>query len=308
MTEQSTIVVYPLDGTNRKFVVPYEYLARSFNKITLLGDTRRELTLGTDYRFITANQIETTQAWGEDGVYTAIELKRTTPAAQRLVDFYDGSVLRSRDLNISAIQSIHIAAEAKDAAQYTLGENGDGDLDARLRKVVNLKKATKPTDAVPFGQLEGYSDIVALEEAREITEEYAEEAAFAVGEVRDLKDQTSSLAQTATEKATQSTEQAERAEQAAQQGQSAADRAEDAYDAIYNSGALQSASIYETIADGLAGVADGEYFWVYPNSLNSIENLTLFKRVNVMTEEQLYVQYDLNQYMVEEGTTWEAEQ
>ena len=272
MTEQSTIVVYPLDGTNRKFVVPYEYLARSFNKVTLLGDTRRELTLGTDYRFITANQIETTQAWGEAGGYTAIELKRTTPAAQRLVDFYDGSVLRSRDLNISAIQAIHIAAEAKDAAQYTLGENGDGDLDARLRKVVNLKKATKPTDAVPFGQLEGYSDIVALEEAREITEEYAEEAAFAVGEIRDLKDQTSSLAQTATEKATQSTVQAVRSENAADRAetvvtqavqdvvavvQSDADRAEAASDA-----AFVNADVYPDVAAGRAAVEIGEQFQV----------------------------------------------
>lgn len=88
----------------------------------------------------------------------------------------------------------------------------------------------------------------------------------------------------------------------------AADRSEAAYDAINSSGALQSASIYETIAEGLAGVADDEYFWVYPNNLNSIENLTLFKRVDAMTEEQLYVQYDLNQYMIEEGAAWGAEQ
>jgi|SRR5690554_2362936 len=88
--------------------------------------------------------------------------------------------------------------------------------------------------------------------------------------------------------------------------ENAADRAEAAYDAIYNSGALQSAGIYETIADGLAGVDDDEYFWVYPNSLNSIENLTLFKRVDAMTEELLFVQYNLNEYMIEEGANWGA--
>lgn len=86
----------------------------------------------------------------------------------------------------------------------------------------------------------------------------------------------------------------------------AADRAEAAYDAIHNSGALQSASIYETIADGLSGVADDEYFWVYPNSLNSIDNLTLFKRVDATTEELLYVQYNLNAFMIEEGANWET--
>ena len=90
--------------------------------------------------------------------------------------------------------------------------------------------------------------------------------------------------------------------------QSAADRAEDAYVAIYNSGALQSSSIYETITEGLDGTSDGEYFWVYPNNLNSIENLTLFKRVDAMTEELLFVQYNLNEYMSEEGAEWETEQ
>lgn len=70
--------------------------------------------------------------------------------------------------------------------------------------------------------------------------------------------------------------------------------------------ALQSTSIYDTIADGLSGVADDGYFWVYPNSLNSIDNLTIFKRVDATTEELIYVQYDLNDFMIEEGANWEA--
>lgn len=88
--------------------------------------------------------------------------------------------------------------------------------------------------------------------------------------------------------------------------EAAADRAEDAYDAIVNSGALQSAGIFETIEDGLAAVGDGDYFWVYPNELNSIDNLTLFKRVDAMTEELLFVQYNLNAFMIEEGANWET--
>lgn len=92
----------------------------------------------------------------------------------------------------------------------------------------------------------------------------------------------------------------------ANRAETAADRAEDAYNAIINSSALQSASLYETIADGLAGVEDGEYFWVYPNDLNSIDNLALFKRVDAVTEELLYVHYNLNAFMVEEGANWET--
>ena len=84
MAEQSTISVYPLDGTNRKFVVPYEYLARRFVTVTLLGTDRKPLVLGTDFRFISANQIETTQAWGDTQGYANIEVRRETSATQRL--------------------------------------------------------------------------------------------------------------------------------------------------------------------------------------------------------------------------------
>ena len=157
MAEQSTIAVYPLDGTNRKFVVPYEYLARRFVTVTLLGTDRKPLVLGTDFRFISANQIETTQAWGDTQGYANIEVRRKTSATQRLVDFYDGSVLRARDLNVSAIQTIHIAEEARNLAGETLAENLEGNLDARFRKMVNLGVGTDDFDAVTVGQMKTWS-------------------------------------------------------------------------------------------------------------------------------------------------------
>lgn len=157
MAEQSTITVYALNGTNRKFTIPFEYLARRFVTVTLLGTSRTELEITSGFRFLSANQIETTQAWGPAQGYTNIEVRRNTSATQRLVDFYDGSVLRSRDLNVSAIQTIHIAEEARNMAGETLAEDIDGNLDARFRKVVNVQEGTVGGDAVNYGQMVAWS-------------------------------------------------------------------------------------------------------------------------------------------------------
>ena len=150
---QSTIVVYGLTGANRRFIVPFEYLARRFVTVTLLGNTRTELVLNSDYRFIGLNEIETTAFHGVADGYDTIELRRETSATDRLVEFFDGSVLRSRDMNVSAIQTIHIAEEARNLAGDTLTTDDDGNLDARNRKMVNLAPAVNGKDAVNYDQV-----------------------------------------------------------------------------------------------------------------------------------------------------------
>ena len=156
----STIVVYPLNGSNRRFTIPYEYLARRFISVTLMGKVgvqHKPLKMNSDFRFVTLNTIETTKAWGIQDGYETIEIRRETSATDRLVEFSDGSVLRSRDLNVSAIQTIHIAEEARNLAATTLTTNDDGNLDARGRKIVNLAPATDDLDAVNFGQVKQWS-------------------------------------------------------------------------------------------------------------------------------------------------------
>lgn len=150
---QSTIVVYGLTGSNRRFIVPFEYLARRFVTVTLLGDTRTKLVLNSDYRFIGLNEIETTAAHGGADGYDTIEIRRETSATERLVEFFDGSVLRSRDMNVSAIQTIHIAEEARNLAGDTLTTDDDGNLDARNRRMVNLAPAVNGKDAINYDQV-----------------------------------------------------------------------------------------------------------------------------------------------------------
>lgn len=149
-----TVMTYQLDGATRDFNIPFEYLARKFVVVTLIGVDRKVLTLNTDYRFATKTTITTLQAWGQAQGYTQIEIRRYTSATERLVDFTDGSILRAYDLNISQIQTMHVAEEARDLTADTIGVNNEGHLDARGRRIVNVANAVDVRDAVPLGQLQ----------------------------------------------------------------------------------------------------------------------------------------------------------
>ena len=148
-----TVLTYQLDGSNRDFNIPFEYLARKFVVVTLIGVDRKVLTINTDYRFATRTTISLTKAWGPADGYTTIELRRVTSTTDRLVDFTDGSILRAYDLNVAQIQTMHVAEEARDLTADTIGVNNDGHLDARGRRIVNLANAVDDRDAVPLGQL-----------------------------------------------------------------------------------------------------------------------------------------------------------
>ncbi|ATW57755.1 tail fiber protein [Escherichia phage EG1] len=148
-----TVLTYPLDGSNRDFNIPFEYLARKFVVVTLIGVDRKVLTLNTDYRFATRTTISLTKSWGTADGYTTIELRRVTSTTDRLVDFTDGSILRAYDLNVAQIQTMHVAEEARDLTADTIGVNNNGHLDARGRKIVNLAYATGDYDAVPLKQV-----------------------------------------------------------------------------------------------------------------------------------------------------------
>lgn len=151
-TTPKTVRTYPINSAAKDFTIPFEYLARKFVVVTLIGATRRELILNTEYRFSTPTTITTTKAWGPSDNFNLIEIRRLTSATERLVDFADGSILRAYDLNISSVQSLHIAEEARDLTADTIGVNNDGNLDARARKIVNLADGVEEGDAVNLRQ------------------------------------------------------------------------------------------------------------------------------------------------------------
>lgn len=143
-----TVITYPLDGSTKDFNIPFEYLARKFVQVTLIGVDRQQLTNIDDYRFTTKTQITTNKAWAAGDGYTMIEIRRFTSATERLVDFSDGSILRAYDLNVSQIQTLHVAEEARDLTADTIGVNNQGDLDARGRRIVNVADPVADGDAI----------------------------------------------------------------------------------------------------------------------------------------------------------------
>lgn len=165
-----TVMTFPLDGSTVDFPITFDYLARKFVTITLLGTDRKALVLNQDYRFTAKNQITTTRAWSAADGYELIEIRRYTSATERLVDFQDGSILRATDLNVSQIQTLHVAEEARDLTADTIGVNNDGHLDARGRKLVNLADGTNAGDAVTVRQMQNW-DSSALNSARKAKEE-----------------------------------------------------------------------------------------------------------------------------------------
>ncbi|AKG94469.1 tail fiber protein [Delftia phage IME-DE1] len=150
MATPRTVNTWPLNGVVREFDITFDYLSRNFIQVMLIGGDFKKLVLGTDYTFVTNTRIRTTLAYQTP--YTAIEIRRVTSTTERLVEFQDASILHAQDLNIDALQVMHVAEEAREAATETIGVNGDGQLDARGRKIVNLGNAVDPQDALPLGQ------------------------------------------------------------------------------------------------------------------------------------------------------------
>lgn len=172
MAAPKTVLTYPLDGANKDFDIPFEYLARKFVSVTLLGTTRKTLTLNSDFRFISRTRITTTKPWGPADLFESVEIRRVTSATERLVDFADGSILRAYDLNTAQVQSLHIAEEARDLTADTIAVNNDGDLDARGKRLVNLADASLDSHAVTLRQEKSWaastlSNKNASEDARE---------------------------------------------------------------------------------------------------------------------------------------------
>ncbi|HGH5981068.1 TPA: phage tail fiber protein, partial [Kluyvera georgiana] len=142
----NTVYTYDLDGVTTQFNVPFEYLSRNFVVVTLVGQDRKVLVNNTDFIFTTASTIRTLKVWGSADGYQYIEVRRETSATDRLVDFQNGSILRATDLNVSSIQSMHIAEEARDLVGTTMGVDLDGNLDARGKRITNVVDGVEPGD------------------------------------------------------------------------------------------------------------------------------------------------------------------
>lgn len=147
----STIAFYIGDGTTTDFIVPFDYLAKKFVRVsrgtTILtggeyGDTSK------DYYFLDKNKVrlKVPPATGEEVI-----IRRYTSATDRVVSFKDASVLKANDLDVSSVQTIHIAEEARDVINDALLKDKQGNWDAKDKRITNVGAPVADNDAMTYG-------------------------------------------------------------------------------------------------------------------------------------------------------------
>ena len=147
----STIAFYTGDGTTTDFTVPFDYLAKKFVRVSLgvtilqggdYGDTSK------DYYFLDKNKVrlKVPPASGEE-----VTIRRYTSATDRVVSFKDASVLKANDLDVSSVQTIHIAEEARDVINDALLKDKQGNWDAKDKRITNVGAPVADNDAMTYG-------------------------------------------------------------------------------------------------------------------------------------------------------------
>lgn len=144
----STIAFYTGDGTTTDFTVPFDYLAKKFVRVSLgvtilkggdYGDTSK------DYYFLDKTKVRLKVPPQEGEVLT---IRRYTSATDRVVSFKDASVLKATDLDVSSVQTLHVAEEARDIINDALIKDKEGNWDAKGNRIVNVGDAVRDGDAV----------------------------------------------------------------------------------------------------------------------------------------------------------------
>ena len=147
----STIAFYTGDGATTDFTVPFDYLAKKFVRVSLgvtlltggdYGDTSK------DYYFLdkTKVRLKVPPQVGE-----VLTIRRYTSATDRVVSFKDASVLKATDLEVSAVQTIHIAEEARDIINDALIKDKEGNWDAKGSRIINVGTPEADSDAMTYG-------------------------------------------------------------------------------------------------------------------------------------------------------------
>lgn len=147
----STIAFYTGDGATTDFTVPFDYLAKKFVRVSLgvtilkggdYGDTSK------DYYFLDKTKVRLKVPPQEGEVLT---IRRYTSATDRVVSFKDASVLKATDLDVSSMQTVHIAEEARDIINDALIKDKEGNWDAKGNRITNVGTPEADSDAMTYG-------------------------------------------------------------------------------------------------------------------------------------------------------------
>lgn len=177
----STIANYQGNGSTTDFSVPFDYLAKKFVKVTV--DSREKLggdygDTTKDYFFVdkTTIRFNTAPASG-----TEIIIRRYTSATDRIVSFKDASVLKAKDLDVSTVQTNHIAEEGRDIINDALIVDKEGNWDAKGKRIANVGDPIDDNDAITLkfykedakGAYQAKLDAEAARDAAKVSEKNA---------------------------------------------------------------------------------------------------------------------------------------
>ena len=139
---RKTMVTYRGTGTQKTFAFNFDYLQKSFIKVSIDG---KVLTYGIDYT-VTNRQVDLLVA----PVVDVLVIVYRETATSRLVSWEDASVLRAADMTLFEVQLLHIAEETQDKVQDSglALDPEDNVWDARFHKIKNVNDPEKPEEVV----------------------------------------------------------------------------------------------------------------------------------------------------------------
>jgi hypothetical protein len=140
-----TRVSYTANGSTDTFSFSFPYILSSHVKAFVNGTEDNGITFPTT----STVQLSSTPANG-----AVVLIKRATPSDARLVDFQDGSVLTSADLDQSADQNFYIAQETTDNVAGKMGLDTSDRFDALSKRIINVANPVDNNDAVNKTYLE----------------------------------------------------------------------------------------------------------------------------------------------------------
>lgn len=129
---------FPGDGSTTNFVFSFPYINTAHVDVKVDG---------TPVSFTWFNSTTVTVS-PAPAASTVVEVRRTTPASARIVDWLNGAVVSEANLDLSDTQLLYITQEAFDAAATALALSSTNKWDAENKRIFNLADPVDAQDAV----------------------------------------------------------------------------------------------------------------------------------------------------------------
>ena len=143
----NSFVRYTGNGSTTQYAVSFTYRDQADITVTINGVATTAFTYNASGTQITFNTAPASAS--------AIEIRRTTSQASRLVDYAAGSVLTENDLDTDSNQAFFMGQEAIDNANdRILLDSSDFQWDATNKRIKNVSDPTANQDAVTKNYLE----------------------------------------------------------------------------------------------------------------------------------------------------------